>query len=271
MTEVHKNMQKRKHSFPYILSVVVFSVIAFYCIFQIVNYFWQMQKAKRNAEQLQTVAVITEENDSDNTFNDSEEQKDDSEKWEKAIPVAIDFSALQKISMDATAWIYVPDTGINYVVAQGNDDSYYLDHMLNGEHSTSGTIFMDSHNAADFTDWNTLIYGHHMKNGTMFAALENYKEQEYYENHPVIYLYTPKYRYEMEVFAAALVEPADTIYTISGSEEDKEKILRELQEKSYIKTNVKMERNDKIVTLSTCAYDFGDARFVVVGRIREDV
>lgn len=262
-------MRKGKHRFTYILSVAILAGIALFCIFHIVDYFSQLYMAERNAEQLQDMAVITVENNSGNVLNDIENPQGDTGEAEKDIPAAIDFTALQKISGDAVAWIYVPDTCISYVVAQGGDDSYYLDHMLNGKYSTSGTIFMDSRNTPDFTDWNTILYGHHMKNGTMFAALENYKEQEYYENHPVIYLYTPQYRYRLEVAAAALVEPDDAIYTISGTEEDKEEILRNLQEKSYIKTKAKTEGDNRIVTLSTCAYDFEDARFVVVGNITD--
>ncbi len=264
-------MQKRKYRFTYILSVAVLLGIALFCVYHIGDYFWQLHTAKQNAEQLQNIAVITDEKESVNVLTGIENQQEDVEQSDKDIPKAIDFTALHKISRNAVAWIYVPDTCINYVIAQGDDDSYYLDHMLNGEYSTSGTVFMDSHNASDFTDWNTIIYGHHMKNGTMFAALENYKEQDYYENHPVIYLYTQQYCYEVEVVAAVLAEPTDKIYTISGSEEDKEEILQELQEKSYIKTKIKTDKDDNIVTLSTCAYDFEDARFVVVGRIKGNV
>jgi len=77
------------------------------------------------------------------------------------------------------AWLYAPGSGINYVVAQAEDNDYYLHRLLNGTEAKAGTLFMDYQNHSDFSDWNTMIYGHHMKNGTMFASLVKYQDQEF--------------------------------------------------------------------------------------------
>lgn len=263
-------MRRERNTKKYILSIVILSGAALVSLFRISSYFIGLNRAELNAEQLREAAGMKEDSSSDDRSRQMDDLADETQETEKAIPESIDFTALHDISNDAVAWIYAPDTCINYVIAQGEDNNYYLDHMLDGESSSSGTLFMDSYNAPDFTDWNTIIYGHHMKNGTMFAALEKYKEQEYYENHPEMYLYTPGGRYRLEILAAALVQATDEIYSIPGTEEDKEQILWHIQEKSYIKTNVTPEKGNRLVTLSTCSYDYTDARFVVVGRAVEE-
>lgn len=108
------------------------------------------------------------------------------------IPAAIDFDSLRAISGDAVAWIFAPGTTINYVIAQSDDNSYYLRRLLDGTGAVCGTIFADYRCSSDFTDWNTIIYGHKMDNGTMFASLANYLNQAYYEEHPIIVYLCPR-------------------------------------------------------------------------------
>ncbi|MUU12894.1 MAG: class B sortase [Oscillibacter sp.] len=97
----------------------------------------------------------------------------------------VDFTALAAVNPDVTAWLYGPDTGISYPVVQGTDNDYYLDHLLDGTANSAGCLFVDTSCRPDFSGRNTVIYGHRMKNGTMFAALGNYQEQVYYDAHPV--------------------------------------------------------------------------------------
>ena len=103
----------------------------------------------------------------------------------------VDFAALREINPDIVAWIYIEGTKINYPIVQGEENSYYLKHLFSGEWNGSGCIFLDFRNDASFADRHSIIYGHHMKNGTMFTDLDKYKKQEFFDEHPVALLITP--------------------------------------------------------------------------------
>ena len=246
-----------------LLAVILFS------IWNIAGYYIEGYKTREYSAYLRQEAGIVEQ---------EQEQKQDENETEvsappeskQVIPQRVAFEELQKISKDVVAWIYIPGTEIDYVIAQTDNNSYYLDSQLNGGYSAGGTLFMDYHNAPDLSDFNTIIYGHHMKNGTMFGSLKNYKEQEYYESHPVVYLYTPKQNYRVELIAAYTTDPEDSIYTIPGTKEERDKIVANAIEKSDFTSDVSVEDGDRLVTLSTCAYDFKDARYVVLGKLVEE-
>ena len=184
-------------------------------------------------------------------------------------PITVDFAALRKKSEDITAWLYNPGTPINYHVAQAEDNEYYLDHMINGKENRSGTLFMDYRNDPSMTDHNTLIYGHAMSIGTMFGTLERYKRQDYYEEHPVMYLLTPEMDYALDLVSGYMTDVEDPVFGIPETEEDAAAQLAHILKKSAFRTKAEIPSDARLVTLSTCAYDFENARFVVVGVLRE--
>ncbi len=177
---------------------------------------------------------------------------------------AVDFNALYKISKNAVAWLYCPDTVINYPVAKAKDNSYYVRRSLNGKYSNGGTLFVDYRNSKDFSDRNTIIYGHHLRNGKMFACLEQYRKQAYYDKHPVFYLTTPTGKYRLEAFSGYVTPAVSNAYRLSFSgNSDFESWLASVKKKSTFKSDVVVTATDKVVTLSTCAYDYDNARYVV--------
>ena len=180
----------------------------------------------------------------------------------------INFDALGEISGNIRAWIYLPDTVINYPVAQAENNSYYLYHRADGSRNANGCLFIDCKNRDDFSEQNTIIYGHHMNSGKMFASLVKYADQSYYEEHPVFYLATEQGKYRLEIFSAYTTTYDSPAYTLKfATKKEHADWLRDIQEKSAIHTPVTVTENDKIVTLSTCAYSFHNARFVVHGKI----
>lgn len=189
---------------------------------------------------------------------------------EPEIPTAIDFDSLHAISGDAVAWIFAPDTKINYVIAQSGDNAYYLRRLLDGTYANGGTLFMDYRCAADFSDWNAVIYGHLMDNGTMFGELENYRDPVYYEQHPVMYLYVPGRRYTLELIAGYVTDVNDIVYALPATRVLRDALLTRATRKSTFVSGVTVGGEDKLVTLSTCVYDFDDARYVVIGRLVEN-
>lgn len=181
----------------------------------------------------------------------------------------VDFATLGGINPDIIGWIYIEGTEVNYPVVQGSDNDFYLRHLFDGTYNSSGCLFLDAYSATDFTEMNSVIYGHHMKNGTMFYDLKEYKNQEFYENHPYALLVTPDHKYKILFFSAYVSRTSASAWDVGFSDVGYEEWLFELTGKSCFKANVVPTQDDRVVTLSTCSYEFNNARFVVHGILQE--
>ncbi len=185
-------------------------------------------------------------------------------------PIAVDFDALNAECSDVVGWIYCPDTVVNYPVARGEDNSYYLTRLPDGTWNSSGCIFMDYRCARDISSWNSILYGHNMQNGSMFAILQKYKNQEFYEEHPVWYFLTPEQDYKIVLIGGYTVPGSDKdTYGIPGSSEERDVLIERARQNSTFQTDVEISETDKLTTLSTCAYEYDGARYVLVGVLRE--
>lgn len=192
------------------------------------------------------------------------------EQQDSKIRETLNFDAIWEIGEAAVAWLYSPDTRINYVVAQGEDNDYFLHRLLSGGDAKEGTLFVDFRNSPDFTDSNTIIYGHNMKSGSMFGSLHRYEKQEYYEEHPVMYLYVPGNRYTLELLAGCYVGVENPIFSaLPPSEEERDSILYQAYHNSTFVSGITAGKEDRLVTLSTCAGD-DTLRYVIIGRIAEE-
>ena len=169
---------------------------------------------------------------------------------------------------DAVAWIYSPDTKINYGVVEAEDNDFYLHRAMDGSYSISGSLFVDCNNKRDFSDENTVIYGHHMNDGTKFASIMGYRENGYYAQHPVLYLSTPDMNYRVEVFSAYLTDADSDTYTFRfSSTQEYAAWLQRMRSQSDFQTDVMLSTSDRVITLSTCSYEYTDARYVVQGKL----
>ena len=176
----------------------------------------------------------------------------------------VDFEMLQSINSHTVAWISSENEEINYPVVQGEDNSYYLNHLFDGTENKNGTIFMDRRNLPTFEDRNTLIYGHNMGNHTMFASLTKYGSEGYYEENPVLILVTPEESYYLQVFSG-YVTKADSEAYRRDLEDDGIylEFLKRIRENSDFDAPVEVTAEDRIVTLSTCSYVYDNARYVL--------
>ena len=195
-----------------------------------------------------------------------EEQTGENGPAAERAPITVDLEGLLAANDEVVGWIYCEDTPINYPVVRGEDNDYYLRHSYDGKGSAAGSIFVEAANQAGFADSNTIIYGHHMKNGSMFAGLDKWADQEYYEEHPVMWLLTPEQDFKVLLFSGYTTSAASDTYTIfTGPAEEIDDYLRKSVSQSDFQANVVLYREARYVLLSTCAYVFDNARYVLHG------
>lgn len=201
------------------------------------------------------------------------DEKEAEEKKEPPIDIAfpeVDFDGLKAVSEDVVAWIYVEGTNINYPVAVGEDNQYYVSAMIDGKYNPAGSIFMDYRNARDFSDANTIFYGHNMNNGTMFHDICLYKNQKYYDAHPIGLVMTPEKNYWFEIVAGYTAELSEGAWQREFvSYEGARSWLEDAQSRSGFVSEAEYGEGDRFITLSTCSHDVIDARFILLGILRE--
>lgn len=183
-------------------------------------------------------------------------------------PINVDFNALLTRNPETMGWLYCPDTAINYPVTQTDDNMFYLHKDIDGNYSSYGTLFVECLCQKNFKSLNSIIYGHHMNDGNMFAKLVNYAKQDYYNQHPVFYLNTPEMNYRVELFSGYITDMNSDTYSIDfTSAEENQAWLDKIIAQSTFESSVAVKPGDKILTLSTCTYEYDNARFVVHGKM----
>lgn len=175
--------------------------------------------------------------------------------------VSVDFNTLIARYPDVVAYIYGPDTKIQYPIAYTGDD-YYLYRDLDGNENINGSIYLEPLCSPDFTSQNTLLYGHHMKSGLMFAGLAKYKDPSYYSSHPYFYIYTPTQNYRVDLFAGFVCAHDDEVFSTYLSQSQ----LSNMAAKSTFNANIGVPSGN-VVSMCTCSYEFDNARYVVVGEL----
>lgn len=182
----------------------------------------------------------------------------------------IDWTSLEKVNSDIQGWLYQKDTVINYPVVQGANNDTYLHTRFDKKWGGGGTLFVDFRCKSDFKGFNSIIYGHHMKDGSMFRCLRGYtKEDGYYDDHKTLELATPDGNYHLQVFSAYITKATDenTYKCTFSSDEEKQAYINYAYQNSELgisRSEIPVTTDDKLITLSTCAYDFDDARYIVV-------
>lgn len=188
-----------------------------------------------------------------------------------AVPIKVDFDTLTKANPDVWGWIYCEGTPINYPVVFGRDNAYYLERNYREEYDPSGSIFSDGANTKGVVNSNIILYGHHMLDGSMFASLKNWFQQDYYEAHPVMWLLTPEQNYRVELFAGYPTTADGWTYAIYlGPSVQFDSYLQVAKNSSAFSSDVTLEPDAHYLVLSTCAYDgdeYGELRTVLHGKL----
>jgi len=210
-----------------------------------------------------------------NPIEGGDDDEAEVEEWEETFILpdhivlpTVDFEALAEINDNVVGWIILEGTPINYPVVQGEDNLFYLTHLFDGRWNPSGSIFVDYINTPGFVDQHTIIYGHNMQDGSMFAAIESYMTQEFYDNHPYIFLITPERRYVIKPFAGYMADtrmPSWRLYFEDA--DDVESWIADRRERSDFVSNTEALPHHRFITLSTCSSIWHDIRYVLVGRV----
>lgn len=183
----------------------------------------------------------------------------------------VDFETLSRINPDLVGWLYVEGTRINYPVVQGTDNEKYLTHQFDGSRNGSGCLFLDVDNDPAFGDQNHIIYGHYMKNKSMFYDLGGYKQQDFFDAHPTGWLVTPSGEYRIRFFSGYVADTGADAWETEFPDGAYGAWLEALGRKSCFASGIVPAAEDKLLTLSTCSYEFEDARFVVHGILEEQM
>lgn len=184
---------------------------------------------------------------------------------------AVDLDALRAVNPDVLGWIAIPETELSYPLLQAEDNQQYLNRTWTGERSAMGSIFLECTCSPDFDDYHTILYGHRMNNQSMFGILHNYREPDFWREHPAVYLVDDAAVRRYEVFAAGEAGVQDVVYRLDIEESALEQELIDYcLEHSVIDTGVVPTAEDPLLTLSTCTGRGYATRWVVQAVLREE-
>ena len=254
--------QKKKKKSDVLLTIALIAAIVVFCYaaFNLYHIYTEYKKGTDEYNQIEEMAVTERDADSGEVAGPNAQLKP---------PIEVDFDKLKSVNEDVVGWIYVdalPD--ISYPIVKGKDNQTYLHQTYEKNYNFAGTIFVDYENSGDFSDCNTLVYGHNMKNGSMFGHLKKFREDDkLYKQDKYFWILTPERNYRYEIISAYTTGVNSDTYTLfKGPGEEFEKYLETIKGYSEIQTDdTDLTIKDKIVTLSTCTGN-ESTRFVVQGK-----
>ncbi len=259
-----RRRRKKKQSGNIVSNIVLVIAIAVFCVsgFQLFKIFKGYYDGRSEYDKVRELAV-------------EDENPDEGEDGGDALRFNVDFDELLRINPDTIGWIrFAPEPSIiNYPVVQGKDNDEYLHKTFSANENTLGAIFLNVDNNPNFNDKNSIVYGHRMRDGSMFRHIQDYDNKAFWEANPYFYIYTKDGR-ELTYKVSSMGEVEDTsecYRTEFGTDEDFQKFLDMTKQISMYDTGVEVTTNDRIVTLSTCTSASDNHRFVVRGvRVTEE-
>ena len=187
---------------------------------------------------------------------------------EEALELAgLDLEALRAVNQDVVGWIAIPGTIVSYPLVQGKDNQYYLRRNWKKQSISSGSIFLEAESSPDLTDFHTIIYGHRMRNDTMFGTVKYYSKADYWRQHPSIYIVLDETIFRYDIFAAYEASVKEIVYRLDIEEKHlEEKFIQYCKDHSVLDTGLTPGAGDRILTLSTCTSNLSETyRWVVHG------
>lgn len=203
-------------------------------------------------------------------------QAADAKNYEAYIPTekhTKSFEELQKINPDIIGWIRVNETNINYPLLQAEDDDTYMNTDAEGRYSLSGAIFLHCANKPNFSDFNNIIYGHHMEKHMMFGDVGLFTEKKYFDEHPYGNLFFDGKDHGIEFYALLQADAYnETLFSVcADTSETRQAYLQEIEANAIYRRNIKITENDHLVLLTTCTSEMTNGRNILVGKLTNQV
>lgn len=253
-----KKNKKKRTAGDVIRTIIMFAALAVFLFSaaQLAKIFLEYKKGTDEYNRVREYVTTTEP-------EEETQEPLEGEEMPKPTPPQVDWANLKAINEDIIGWIQIEGTEISYPIVKGIDNSYYLKHTFEKNSNAAGAIFIDYTNRSDFQDCNTLIYGHNMKNGSMFGRLRKYFKDKDSVPGRYIWICTPDKKYRYEIFSSHVVDAAGETYTLfPEANEQFASYLDSMKQQSLVDFGTEVTKEDKVITLSTCTGN--DAtRFVV--------
>jgi sortase B len=266
--------KKYGQQISFIMFVLIFIMFSFKAVATTYDYY-RNRKVNRTIQGKFHIENQREENLTEKQENDVSNEVGEVEQpliyIPKRLKVRERFKELLKINEDIVGWIKIDGTKVDYPILQAEDNEYYLKLNHKNQRTDAGSIFMDFRNTIEGEDHHTILYGHNMKDGSMFGELKKLKNQQFFNNNST-FLYQTLYKdYEVEIFSVYVTDTSFYyIETDFGSDEEYIDFILGLQERSMHKKDIALTAEDRIITLSTCEKSaFFKGRLVVHGRLIE--
>ena len=249
-----------------IFILVSCAAICLFSIYQLISIQLNYKKGEKLYEDIKQQVVVTNK-PTETITQDKNKESDDKQ---PLLDISVDFEALKKINPDIIGWLYLPYGSISYPLLRGKDNDTYLHQAYDKTPSNFGSIFMDYRNDNHFTDQRVIVYGHNMKNGSMFGTLKNYCDKTFYEKNKYFFLLTPKVVYTYRVFSYHEADADGTVYELHDkNDSDYQEFIDMAVKSSYLDTKVKVSEKNQTITLSTCTSSEAK-RFVVHAKLVEE-
>ena len=263
--------KKKRMSVPMFVAVVICVLVLLFSSWQLLGIFLEYKEGTDEYEDLlqyvqeelpeeEYAEVADEVTDElyEVEMTEEEEKQQEEERLQR-----ISFDELKALNEDIVGWVEIPGTVISYPMMHTGENVYYLNHTFSGKENSAGSIFVEALNNPDFSDLHTIIYGHNMKNGSMFAGLKNYTSPSYLVAHPAIYLDLEDGTHAYQIFSCYETPAESDSYTIGFvPDEQYEAFLQTLKARSAYDTGVEVTVEDSIISLSTCTRN-GENRYLI--------
>lgn len=251
---------KKQRSKKEIASTVIFVIaliVFLYALIRLGIILWEYEKGQWSYDKLEE-------------FTNDTDKGDGEELTAKPEDFSVDFDALKEINADVVGWIRFENMDISYPIVKGGDNEYYLTHSFDGQEIKCGSIFMEAENSADFSDENTFIYGHNMKDKSMFAKLNQFQDEQIFRENPEFLIYTEEGIYRYSIFSCYVADVSWDSFTYQFADNAAYgKWLETVKGRSIYDTGVTPSEEKNTVTLMTCTAAGDNYRFLVHGTLTE--
>lgn len=265
-SKMEQKMKLSKKNILFIILVILLIILLLglgYILFVVYNNY----TARNNYNNIKDTAFSTQETNSETQpFTGHKELADN----------PVNFNSLKEVNEEIYAWIYVPGTEVDYPVLQSfTSDFFYLDHDVYKNYLFAGSIYTESCNLRNFTDRNTVLYGHNMADGSMFATLHRFEDESFFKENKYIYVYLPGRKLTYEIVSAYNYDDRHIMNSFNFNDDEVFKeyiefVMNPHSSVSNVNTDIELDLNSKLITLSTCLNSNDDGRYLVQGVLIKD-